>query len=844
MHDLRGKIQKSRKILMPSMHAAAVLGIFLSFSAGPKLFSATTWIGTDGVATNAANWSNGLPTTTNGAILNGTDGTVSSTLNFGNSAFSVLDLAVSNYSGDVTLNNLTDFRLSATTASLVANGVAGSTLTINNSATSTSSTVFTSANVWSGNMNVFLNRFVTHGTGARTLTTSIGQLTINDFYIGATATGGSQSINNSGTININTLSQRANSTLATAFMTTFAGGTVNLLGNNNSTVYSGIRLNGSTTLNLAGDESLGTADLYVQGGSGTRTYNLGLTSGSSSAVTLANNLIITNATATTVLNIAPGDGKSLALNGLISSPSASGGLVSFGAGTISIAGTNSYNTKSQIVDGGKLEVAKLSTTTGSALGTAGESTAANLTLDNGTLSYIGSGETNSRNFTIGVGGARIEANGTGLLRMNSTGTVATSGDGARTLTLAGANTANNSFYLKVADGAGGVTTVVKNGTGVWNIVGTGSTYSGGTEVRGGTLIAGSGDTSGFGTGEIRLYDGTTFKASGTTTRVFTNTFRTEGNINMDWVEAQSAVNLTSDTKIIAMGTNSAGASSVTFNGSIGGVGGLTKSGLGKMTLSASNSYSGPTSLLQGTLELSDEHSLPAGSALTLAANLKVTYAAAGPDLGNLLVTANAKIDFGIDNTAQIRFATATGWTAGTTLTITNSTGGGKLYILDSTGLDSAQIVSAENPTYVASVDANGLVTFTAPAPVGSTFISWLGSTPQTSDLLLQYAFGAASATQPLSKAYLPQASVTGGNLVLTYYVRQGTQGLEVEPELSTDLGAANGGFAPSDPISPTITIVGHETSDLGGVIVQRRTASVSIESGAAKKFLRVRVTQN
>ncbi len=844
MDDLRGKIQKSRKILMPSLHAAAVLGIFLSFFAGSELFSATTWIGTDGVANSAANWNNGVPTTTSGAILDGTGGTVSSTLNFGNTAFEALNLAVSNYSGDVTLDNLSNFRLGAATASLVANGVAGSTLTINNSATSTSSTVLTSANVWSGNMNVFLNRFVTHGSGTRTLNTSIGQLNINDFYIGASTTGGTQFINNSGTININTLSQRAGSTLATAYMTTFAGGTVNLLGANNSTVSYGIRLNDSTTLNLAGDGSLGTADLYLNGGSGTRTYNLGLTSGSPSEVTLANNLIITNGTATTVVNIIPGEGKSLALNGLISSPSASGGLVSFGAGTISITGTNSYNTKSQIVGGGKLEVAKLATTTGSALGTAGEGTAANLTLDNGTLSYIGSGETNSRNFTIGTGGARIEANGTGLLRMNSTGTVATSGDGARTLTLAGANTANNSFYLKVADGAGGVTTVVKNDTGVWSIVGTGSTYSGGTEVRGGTLIAANGNTSGFGTGEIRLYDGTTFKASGTTTREFTNAFRTEGEIKMDWVQAQSAVNLTSDTKIIAMGTNSARASSVTFNGAIGGAGGLTKSGLGKMTLSGTNSYSGSTSLVQGDLELSDKHSLPAGSALTLAANLKVTYAEAGPDLGNLLVTANANMDLGTDNTAQIRFATATGWTAGTTLTITNSTGGGKLYILDSEGLDSAQIVSAENPTYVASVDANRLVTFTAPTPVGSTFTSWLGSTDATSDLLLQYAFGAVSPTQPVAPAYLPQASVTetGGvrSLVLTYYVRQGTQGLSVEPEFSTDLSAESGGFAESD----SITKSDHETSEVGGVSLQRKTASVPIENGAAKKFLRVKVTQN
>ena len=596
-------------------YAAFVFALILSLLNGSELLSATTWIGTDGVATNSANWNNGLPSRTSGAILNGTGGTVSSTLNFGNTAFDALDLAVSNYSGDVTLTNLTDFRLGAATASLVANGVAGSTLTINNSVASVSSTVLTSANVWSGNMNVFLNRFVTHNSAARTLTTSIGQLTINDFYIGATTTLGSQSINNSGTININTLSQRAGSTLATAYMTTFSGGTNNLLGANNSTVYSGIRLSGSTTLNLAGNGSLGTADLYLNGG--TSTYNLGLTSGSSSAVTLANNLIITNGTANTVLNIAPGDGKSLVLNGLISSPSASGGLVSFGAGTISIAGTNSYNTKSQIVGGGKLVVARLSTTDGSSLGTAGEATAANLTLDNGTLSYVGSDATNARNFTIGTGGARIEANGTGLLKMGSTGTIATSGNGNRSLTLAGSNTAANSFFLKVADGTLGVTTVVKEGTGAWNISGTGSTYTGGTEVRGGTLIAGTGDTSGFGTGEIRLYNGTTFKASGTTTRVFTNTFRTEGEINMDWVQAQSAVNLASNTKITANGTNSLGSSTVTFNGAVGGTGGLTKSGLGSMTLSATNGYTGATSLMQGSLLVASNASIASSSGTTV-----------------------------------------------------------------------------------------------------------------------------------------------------------------------------------------------------------------------------------
>ena len=96
----------------------------------------------------------------------------------------------------------------------------------------------------------------------------------------------------------------------------------------------------------------------------------------------------------------------------------------------------------------------------------------------------------------------------------------------------------------------------------------------------------------------------------------------------------------------------------------------------------------------------------------------------------------------------------------------------------------------------------------------------------------------------MAPAYLPQASVTETEgdrlLVLTYYVRQGTQGLEVEPEFSTDLSVENGGFAESD----SITKSDHEISDVEGVFLQRKTASVPIENGAAKKFLRVKVTQN
>ena len=284
--------------------------------------------------------------------------------------------------------------------------------------------------------------------------------------------------------------------------------------------------------------------------------------------------------------------------------------------------------------------------------------------------------------------------------------------------------------------------------------------------------------------------------------------------------------------------------------SSGGTTALNKNGPGMLILSAANTFTGGFTLKGGTLELRNGQSLATGNILTVPTNatlfprVKVAYAGAGSDLGNLLAQADATIDLGADNTAEIRFGSATGWTAGKILTIANSTGGGKMYILSPTGLDLSQIKSLENPTWPASLDANGLLTFTAPTPVGSTFTSWLGATPATSDLLLQYAFGAVSATQPVAPAYFPQASVTetGGvrSLVLTYYVRQGTQGLEVEPELSTDLSAANNGFAESF----SITKSDHEISEVGGVSLQRKTASVPIESGAVKKFLRARVTQN
>jgi len=279
--------------------------------------------------------------------------------------------------------------------------------------------------------------------------------------------------------------------------------------------------------------------------------------------------------------------------------------------------------------------------------------------------------------------------------------------------------------------------------------------------------------------------------------------------------------------------------------SSGGTTALNKNGPGTLILSATNTFTGGVTLKGGTLELRNAQSLATGNALTVPTNatlfprVKVAYAGAGSDLGNLTLGADATIDLGTDSTAEIRFGSATGWTAAKILTVANSTGGGRMYILSPTGLDLSQIKSLENPTWPASLDANGLLTFTAPV-VGTTLNSWLAGTIGSDALLLQYAFGSVSPTQPLPQAYLPQGSVSGGNLVLTYYVRQGALGLNVVPEVSENLAGVGAGFAPS----VTIIETAHETTSVGGVDLQRRTASVLVETGKPKKFLHLKVTQD
>ena len=175
------------------------------------------------------------------------------------------------------------------------------------------------------------------------------------------------------------------------------------------------------------------------------------------------------------------------------------------------------------------------------------------------------------------------------------------------------------------------------------------------------------------------------------------------------------------------------------------------------------------------------------------------------------------------------------WT--TSSTVPGSTG---VYGVTFTPRDSANY---NTTTVNVSVTVN-------PAPVGTTYNDWLqaqGVTPSDPNAaMLDYAFGATTlgaldSTLKPSVAIVPPTGGAGGDtatLVLTYYVREGTRGLTVTPNLSLDLSAVGGGFVPLDPTQ----IEGHEIHDIGGgVSVKRMTASVPMIGD--RKFLKLEVLQ-
>ena len=117
-----------------------------------------------------------------------------------------------------------------------------------------------------------------------------------------------------------------------------------------------------------------------------------------------------------------------------------------------------------------------------------------------------------------------------------------------------------------------------------------------------------------------------------------------------------------------------------------------------------------------------------------------------------------------------------------------------------------------------------------------SYSEWLNGATPSNAAFLDYVFGAVT-PGTLDPSLKPTVAVTDGNLVLTYYVRQGTSGLTVTPKTSADLAAGPSGWVTTDV---TVADVGDATT-VNGVSVQQKTASVPVSG--VKKFLRVEAVQ-
>jgi autotransporter-associated beta strand protein len=368
------------------------------------------------------------------------------------------------------------------------------------------------------------------------------------------------------------------------------------------------------------------------------------------------------------LSFAPGAGQTQTVSNVIADQTGSGGtganagsygLVMNGAGTLTLSAANTYS------GGTSLTAGTLAVGNNTALGT-GTLTFANgttlqaaaaVSLDNAmTLNGASTVDTNGNNVTlVGVisGGGALTVTGGGTLDLSTANTYAggTTVNGGSTLALdlaaslgggtltlnAGTLQINSSMALAatpvtLAAGGGAIDTqtfslglgggisgpggLSKLGGGTLTLTGSG-TYSGATAVNAGTLQAGIVNA---------------FSANSAYTVAVGATLDLNG-LNQTIGSLAGAGNVTLGSGVLTTGNDN---TSTTFSGGISGTGGLTKMGSGMLTLTATNLYSGGTTINGGAISISLASSLGSTSQLTLnGGTLQVT---SNVVLGGLPVT--------------------------------------------------------------------------------------------------------------------------------------------------------------------------------------------------------------
>ncbi|SEH14754.1 fibronectin-binding autotransporter adhesin [Sphingopyxis sp. YR583] len=388
----------------------------------------------------------------------------------------------------------------------------------------------------------------------------------------------------------------------------------------------------------------GTLQYVGSGGSTNRQFTLGASTASkldasgTGAIAFTHAGPLTFASANTAQTLTLG-GTSTANNILAAQITNNGSgvtrLTKTDAGTWILTNPGSTYTGITTISGGVLGVDKLSNGgLASSIG-ASSSAAANLVIGNGsTLRYTGAGDTTNRLFTLSAGVTFIESSGTGAIVFTDTGPVTlASNNQARTIALGGTNGGNNTLAGSIGNAGTGVTTLAKNDSGTWVLTGNHS-YTGSTNINGGTLFVGGGGTTGsiasalvnnFGTlgfnrSDLLAYGGHivgtgSLRQAGTGTTVLTGTNSYTGGTTIDAGTLQLGNGGTTGSIVGDVVDNGAfvfnRSDLVNFAGTISGSGVVRQIGSGTTVLSGINSYVGGTSILGGTLQVSADANLGA-----------------------------------------------------------------------------------------------------------------------------------------------------------------------------------------------------------------------------------------
>jgi autotransporter-associated beta strand protein len=476
-----------------------------------------------------------------------------------------------------------------------------------------------------------------NGTGALTLTadsTYTGNTTVTSgtMIVGDGATNGS--ITTSANI-INNANLTFNRSDATNYTSNLSGnstanlqqaGSGLLTFSGNGSAYLGNVTLTAGTVSLNASNAVGpTNGGVISFNGGTLQYTSNFNSDNSARFSTANNQQVKIDTNGQQVTFATG----LNSNG--------GSLTKLGSGNLTLVSTNTY-TGATTINAGTLIVGDG--------GTNGTIDATSSIVDNGTLIFNHSGPVVLAKVISGTG--NLTQAGTGSLKLTATNTYtgATTinagtliiGDGTTNGSIAntsgivdnGTLIFDRSDALTQAGAITGTGHVTQNGTGSVTLTGT-NTYGGLTTINNGTLVVGDGGTNGSISNTTGIVDNGTLVFNRSDSNTLSKIISGSGNLsqNGSGVLTLTATNTYSGITTVNNGslvigdggTNGSIANSsnivdnanlsfnrsddITLNKVISGTGHVTKSGIGNLTLTATNTYTGATTINAGTLIVGD-----------------------------------------------------------------------------------------------------------------------------------------------------------------------------------------------------------------------------------------------